>query len=113
MKIMAGEIVESQGVSTMLFAQLGKNLLVHVLETGEICFTVGFISKVFSGGPFICPNSINDGQREAILYGLTSYGIGGCGKEGEPDFFADIRFFAFLTSGFSHSTSFLENFYLG
>ena len=45
----------------------------------------------YSGGPFICKHEISGGEREAILYGLTSYGQYGCGKEGLPDFFSDVK----------------------
>jgi len=42
-----------------------------------------------SGGPFTCKNS----QNEPVLYGLTSYGIWGCGSEGMPDFYTNVREF--------------------
>merc|ERR1712048_803282 len=41
-----------------------------------------------SGGPLIC-----DQQGRAVLTGLTSWGAGGCAKEGNPGIYGDISFY--------------------
>ena len=71
---------------------------VHAKEIGKgkklnlISSLKTFSDEDFSGGPFTCKNSHN----EPVLYGLTSYGIWGCGSEGMPDFYTNVRLYTKL-----------------